>query len=59
MARCPQCEKTIVPRKGVQLGECLHCARCGTLLRVISLNPLDLDYTLGDQEWEEEWEEEV
>jgi len=54
MAECPECEKMIVPRKGVALGECLHCPKCGTLLEVISLKPLVLDYAVGDGEWEEE-----
>ena len=54
MAQCPECEKTIVPRKGVPLGECLHCPECGTLLEVISLKPLVLDYAFGDGEWEDE-----
>ena len=54
MAECPECEKMIVPRKGIALGECLHCPECSTLLEVISLEPLDLDYALGYEDWEEE-----
>ena len=57
MAGCPECEKMIVPRKGAPLGECLHCPECGTLLEVISLNPLDLDYAFGYEDWEDADEE--
>jgi lysine biosynthesis protein LysW len=61
MAQCPECDSTIVLGKGVKLGEYVECHECGTMLEVISLNPLELDYALGDEdweEWEEEWEEE-
>ena len=43
--------------KDVKLGTLITCPECDWLLEVISLNPLELSYALGDEEWEE-WEEE-
>jgi alpha-aminoadipate carrier protein LysW len=58
MARCPECESTIALNKGVNLGDYIECPGCGTMLEVISLKPVELDYAAGDEDWEEEWEEE-
>jgi lysine biosynthesis protein LysW len=41
----------------VKLGDYIECPECGTMLEVISLKPVELDYVLGDEDWEE-WEEE-
>lgn len=57
MTRCPECESTIALNKGAKLGDNVECPECGTMLEVISLKPLELDYALGDEDWEE-WEEE-
>lgn len=43
--------------KNVKLGTLTTCPECEWLLEVISLNPLELDYALGDDDWED-WEEE-
>jgi alpha-aminoadipate carrier protein LysW len=59
MTRCPECESPITLNKGVKLGDYIECPECGTMLEVISLKPLELDYAVGDEDWEEEWEEEV
>lgn len=57
--RCPECDSPIELGKKVELGEFIECPECGTMLEVISLEPLALDYILEGEEWEEEWEEEV
>lgn len=57
MAQCPECESSITLNKGVKLGDYIECPECGTMLEVISLKPVELDYVLGDEDWEE-WEEE-
>jgi lysine biosynthesis protein LysW len=57
MAQCPECESPIQLSKNVKLGALITCPECDCLLEVISLNPLDLDYAFGDDEWEEEDEE--
>jgi lysine biosynthesis protein LysW len=63
IARCPECASTVALGKSVKLGEFIECHECGTMLEVISLKPLELDYALGDEDWEEleeeeEWDEE-
>ena len=57
MAKCPECGNPIQLSKNVKMGAITTCPECDCLLEVISLNPLDLDYALGDEEWEEEEEE--
>ena len=56
MAWCPECDSMIKLDKGVKVGERIECPECSTLLEIISLTPLELDYALGDEEWAEEWE---
>jgi lysine biosynthesis protein LysW len=58
MARCSECENPIQLGEDVRLGELIACPKCHWLLEVISLNPLELDYALRDEGWEE-CEEEV
>ena len=55
--QCPECDGTIVFSTKMKLGKSIECPECGVMLEVISLNPLELDYALGDEEWEEEEEE--
>ena len=57
MAKCPECGNPIQLSKNVKLGALITCPECDCSLEVISLNPLDLDYAFGDEEWEEEGEE--
>jgi len=57
MAECPECGNLVQLGKNVKLGALITCPECDCLLEVISLNPLELDYALGDEEWEEEEEE--
>jgi len=57
MAKCPECGNPIEVGKNVKLGANIECPECGTVLEVISLSPPDLDYALGDEDWED-WEEE-
>ena len=67
MTRCPECGSTISLGKNMKLGEFIECHECGTILELISLKPLELDYALAGEGWEEEeegdedwdeWEEE-
>lgn len=54
--QCPECDGTIVFGTKMKLGKSIECPECGVMLEVISLNPFELDYALGDEEWEEEEE---
>jgi lysine biosynthesis protein LysW len=56
MAWCPECDSRIEMGERVKLGTQLECSECGTMLEVISLKPLELDYAVEDEEWEEEEE---
>jgi len=58
MAKCPECGNPVQLSKNVKLEALITCPECDCLLEVISLNPLDLDYAFGDEEWEEEEEKE-
>jgi lysine biosynthesis protein LysW len=58
MARCPKCENPIQLGRNVDLGVLITCPECHWLLEVISLSPLELDYALRDEGWEEWGEEE-
>ena len=57
MTQCPECESTIAPRTGAKLGDYIECPECGMMLEVISLKPFELDYAVGDEDWDEEDEE--
>ena len=59
MAKCPECGNPIQLGKNVKLGALTTCPECGCSLKVISLNPLDLDYAFEDEEWDDEEDEEV
>lgn len=56
MAWCPECDSMIKLDRGIRLGTRIECSECGTLLEVISLTPLELDYAVDDEEWDEEWD---
>ena len=58
MATCPEYESPLQLGKDVKLEALIACPECHWLLEVISLNPLELEYALRDEGWEE-WEEEV
>jgi lysine biosynthesis protein LysW len=58
ITRCPECDGTIVFGTKMKMGEHIECRECGALLEVISLNPLELDYALEDEDWDD-WEEEI
>ena len=58
MTRCPQCTSIIALSKGAKLGDLIECQECGTMLEIVALNPFEVDYALGDEDWEE-WDEEV
>jgi lysine biosynthesis protein LysW len=50
---CPDCDATIAFSTRMKLGKSIECPECGVVLEVISLNPLEVDYALEDDDWEE------
>ena len=49
---CPTCESQISVSRKLRVGDRLECPGCGEMLRVLSVDPLEIDY------WEEEEQEE-
>ncbi len=47
-ARCLDCEAMVSVRASAELGDKVTCPECETLLEVINLHPLDLDYAEDD-----------
>ena len=57
-AICPECDSAIdVDEADVDIGDELTCSECGSLLRVASDSPLELD--IADEEDDLDEEEEV
>ena len=54
MTWCPACGNSIGVGTGVKLGASVECPECGTMLEVISLRPIELDYALEGDGWVEE-----
>jgi hypothetical protein len=38
----------------MRVGQYLECPECETALEVINLDPFDVDYYLGDEDWDDE-----
>lgn len=54
---CPECDAVIQveqPREGALI----DCPLCGERLEIISADPLEVDFPLDDDDWEEDWEDE-
>lgn len=54
MATCPDCDAPIARRSKARVGQLIECQECGAALEVISVSPFEVDYYLGDEEWEAE-----
>lgn len=57
VAYCPDCEATL-RLKSVRLGQQVSCRECGTLLEVVELDPIELDWVFDEAVEEEEEEHE-
>jgi lysine biosynthesis protein LysW len=56
--RCPECLAAITLKDDIELWDPINCPDCHTILQVIRLHPVKLDYM--DSEWdEEEWEDDL
>lgn len=55
MVTCPECDSAIdVEEEEIDEGETLSCTECGKDLRVVGVNPLELEAADDDEEEEEE-----
>ena len=54
-AYCPDCEASL-RLKSVHLGQQITCRECGTLLEVVELNPIELDWVFDEALEEESYE---
>ena len=53
MARCPDCGTEIPAEEKLRIGSFVECPECETALEVVCKNPFEVDYYLGNAEWEE------
>jgi hypothetical protein len=59
---CPTCEFQISVSRKLKVGDRLECPGCGEMLRVLSVDPLEIDYwEEGEEEQDEDdvYEEEL
>ena len=57
-AVCPHCEAKVEFSSTPKLGQKVTCASCGEKLEVFELNPIELDYEFGDDDYDDDEEEE-
>jgi alpha-aminoadipate carrier protein LysW len=53
-AECPQCGNVVTVGTQPKLGKIVVCKECGADLEVVWLDPLELDWPLDEDEYEEE-----
>jgi lysine biosynthesis protein LysW len=51
---CPECE-ALIDEEFEEIGEALTCPECGVDLEVVSLDPVEFDLALLDEEDEDEY----
>jgi len=52
MTTCPDCDAPIEQRKKMRVGQFIECPECGVALEVISVDPFEVDYYLGEDDWD-------
>lgn len=50
VAYCPECDTRIRFHEEPRLGQLITCHECGEVSEVISLNPLELEWSEGDSD---------
>jgi hypothetical protein len=46
---CPECDVAINLGKSPRKGQHITCFKCGTILEVANLSPIELDWALGEE----------
>jgi len=49
--RCPLCKANIIIRQTPWIGQSIRCLSCEAILEVVFLNPLELDWPFGVQDY--------
>lgn len=55
-AECPQCGNDVAVGTQPKIGKLVVCKECGAELEIVWLDPLELDWPLDEDEFEEEVE---
>lgn len=55
-AYCPDCNSEIYFSKRPALGQTVTCKECSAHLEVVETNPIELDWTLEEEELDDEFE---
>ncbi|HEX9617945.1 MAG TPA: hypothetical protein VGA03_11080 [Anaerolineales bacterium] len=50
MAECPSCGRKVLVGGSPRRGQRFTCSQCDTLLEVVGLDPLELDWTYDDDD---------
>ncbi len=51
---CPECDSEVKLGKTVKLGQQARCGSCGADLEVVSLTPVELDWVLEEEEFDDD-----
>ena len=54
VALCPDCETQVKVGPTPKLGEKRVCPHCGAFLEIVGLEPLELDWDMGD--YDDDWD---
>ena len=51
--KCPHCSAEIPINKSAKVGYITYCPNCGFELEIINLNPVELDFPIMDDDFDE------
>ena len=54
VAPCPDCGENIILRGTIRVGKQVTCPHCEAELEIIEMDPVELDWTYDDDDWDEE-----
>ena len=55
LPRCPLCNEKITASKKLSLGDKMTCPGCETVLKVVGVKPVELDWSYGGSMWCRYW----
>lgn len=57
VAPCPDCGEDITLRGTIRVGKQVTCPHCEAELEIIEADPVELDWTYDDDDWDEQEDE--